>query len=51
MGKTKQISQDLHKSGSSLGAISLQLKVPQSSVQKMYGNIQFLGLHRDCNFQ
>uniref|UniRef100_A0AAZ3S854 Sleeping Beauty transposase HTH domain-containing protein n=1 Tax=Oncorhynchus tshawytscha TaxID=74940 RepID=A0AAZ3S854_ONCTS len=40
MGKSKEISQDLrkhfvdlHKSGSSLGAISKRLKVPCSSVQ------------------
>uniref|UniRef100_A0AAZ3RB43 Transposase Tc1-like domain-containing protein n=1 Tax=Oncorhynchus tshawytscha TaxID=74940 RepID=A0AAZ3RB43_ONCTS len=40
MGKSKEISQDLrkeivdlHKSGSSLGAISKRLKVPRSSVQ------------------
>ena len=40
MGKSKEISQDLgkkivdlHKSGSSLGAISKCLKVPRSSVQ------------------
>ena len=40
MGKSKEISQDLrnkivdlHKSGSSLGAISKLLKVPRSSVQ------------------
>uniref|UniRef100_A0AAZ3RY05 Transposase Tc1-like domain-containing protein n=1 Tax=Oncorhynchus tshawytscha TaxID=74940 RepID=A0AAZ3RY05_ONCTS len=40
MGKSKEISQhlkkqfvDLHKSGSSLGAISKHLKVPRSSVQ------------------
>ena len=40
MGKSKEISQDfrklivdLHKSGSSLGAISKRLKVPHSSVQ------------------
>uniref|UniRef100_A0A8K9Y0E7 Transposase Tc1-like domain-containing protein n=1 Tax=Oncorhynchus mykiss TaxID=8022 RepID=A0A8K9Y0E7_ONCMY len=40
MGKSKEISQDLrkgnvdlHKSGSSLGAISKRLKVPSSSVQ------------------
>ena len=40
MGKSKEISQDirkkivdLHKSGSSLGAISKHLKVPHSSVQ------------------
>uniref|UniRef100_A0AAZ3S5U5 Sleeping Beauty transposase HTH domain-containing protein n=1 Tax=Oncorhynchus tshawytscha TaxID=74940 RepID=A0AAZ3S5U5_ONCTS len=40
MGKSKEISQDLrktivdlHKSGSSLGAISKCLKVPHSSVQ------------------
>ena len=39
MGKAKEISQDLkeivhlHKSGSSLGAISKRLKVPRSSVQ------------------
>ncbi|KAI4887825.1 hypothetical protein NFI96_006698 [Prochilodus magdalenae] len=40
MGKSKEISQDirkrivdLHKSGSSLGAISRCLKVPRSSVQ------------------
>ena len=40
MGKSKEISQDLrkqivdlHKSGSSLGAISKGLKVPRSSVQ------------------
>ena len=35
MGKSKEISQDLHKSGSSLGAISKRLKVPRSSVQKI----------------
>ena len=41
MGKSKEISQDLrkqirdlHKSDSSLGAISKRLKVPRSSVQK-----------------
>ena len=40
MGESKEISQDLrkiivdvHKSGSSLGAISKRLKVPRSSVQ------------------
>ena len=33
MGKSKEISQDLHKSGSSLVAISKLLKVPRSSVQ------------------
>ena len=40
MGKSKEISKDLrknivdlHKSGSSLGAISKRLKVPRSSVQ------------------
>ena len=40
MGKSKEISQDLrkkivalHKSGSSLGAISKHLKVPRSTVQ------------------
>uniref|UniRef100_A0AAZ3P4G0 Sleeping Beauty transposase HTH domain-containing protein n=1 Tax=Oncorhynchus tshawytscha TaxID=74940 RepID=A0AAZ3P4G0_ONCTS len=40
MGKSKEISQDLrkkivdlHKSGSSLGAISKRLKVPRSPVQ------------------
>jgi transposase len=40
MGKSKEISQDLrnkivdvHKSGSSMGAISKRLKVPCSSVQ------------------
>ncbi|CDQ67446.1 unnamed protein product [Oncorhynchus mykiss] len=43
MGKSKEISQDLrkkiaglHKSGSSLGAISKRLKVPCSSVQTIY---------------
>ncbi|KAI4904832.1 hypothetical protein NFI96_001012 [Prochilodus magdalenae] len=53
MGKSKEISQDirkrivdLHKSGSSLGAISRCLKVPRSSVQtiirkyKKDGNVQ-----------
>ncbi|KAJ0000165.1 hypothetical protein NQD34_012007 [Periophthalmus magnuspinnatus] len=53
MGKSKEISQDirkkivdLHKSGSSLGAISSCLKVPRSSVQtiirkyKHHGNVQ-----------
>ncbi|KAI4905485.1 hypothetical protein NFI96_001364 [Prochilodus magdalenae] len=53
MGKSKEISQDirkrivdLHKSGSSLGAISRCLKVPRSSVQtiirkyKKVGNVQ-----------
>ncbi|KAI4882745.1 hypothetical protein NFI96_026283 [Prochilodus magdalenae] len=53
MGKSKEISQDirkrivdLHKSGSSLGAISRCLKVPRSSVQtiirqyKTDGNVQ-----------
>jgi transposase len=52
MGKSKEISQglrkkivDLHKSGSSLGAISKRLKVPRSSVQtivckyKHHGNM------------
>ena len=40
MAKSKEMSQDfrkiivdLHKSGSSLGAISTRLKVPRSSVQ------------------
>lgn len=53
MGKSKEISQDIrkrivdvHKSGSSLGAISRCLKVPRSSVQtiirkyKHHGNVQ-----------
>ncbi|KAL2099419.1 hypothetical protein ACEWY4_005899 [Coilia grayii] len=53
MGKSKEISQslrqrivDMHKSGSSLGAISRCLKVPRSSVQtivrkyKQHGNVQ-----------
>ncbi|CDQ76046.1 unnamed protein product [Oncorhynchus mykiss] len=45
MGKSKEISQDLwkknfylHKSGSSLGAISKCLKVPHSSVQTIICN-------------
>ena len=33
MGKSDEISQDHHKSGLSLGAISKHLKVPHSSVQ------------------
>ena len=33
MGKSKEISQDLRKSGSSLREISKRLKVPRSSVQ------------------
>uniref|UniRef100_A0A8C9X159 Transposase Tc1-like domain-containing protein n=1 Tax=Sander lucioperca TaxID=283035 RepID=A0A8C9X159_SANLU len=51
MGKSREINQDirkrivdLHKCGSSLGAISRCLKVPRSSVQtiirKKHGNVQ-----------
>ena len=47
MGKSKEISQDrrkinvdIHKSGSSLGAISKRLKVPRSSVQTIVRKYQ-----------
>ena len=50
MGKSKEISQDLriffadlHKSGSSLGAISKRLKVPRSSVQTIVCNYEHHG--------
>ena len=50
MGKSKEISHDLrikivdlHKSGSSLGAISKHLKVPRSSVQTIVRSINTMG--------
>ena len=51
MGKSKEVSQylsktivDLHKSGSSLGAISKCLKVPCSSVQTLVRKYKHLGI-------
>ena len=53
MGKSKEISQDLrkkivdlHKSGSSLGAISKCLKVPRSSVQTIVRTYNTMGPRR-----
>jgi predicted transcriptional regulator len=50
MGKSKEISQDLrkkcvdlHKSGSSVGAISKRLKVPRSSVQTIVQKYKYHG--------
>ena len=41
--KTAEKNVDLHKSGSSLGAISKHLKVPRSSVQTIVRNINTMG--------
>ena len=43
MGKSKEISQDLQESGSSLGAISICLKVPPSSVKTIVHNYKHHG--------
>jgi hypothetical protein len=54
MGKSKETSQDLrkkivdvHKSGSSLGAISKCLKVPRSSVQTPWDHEDVIPLGKE----